>query len=58
LRFVGVMCGAYRPSFTFSVAEITYLIWGDEGLQRYTVFAGLREAKPASEVRRESVRST
>ena len=35
------------------VAEVTYLTWGDEGLLRHTVFVGLREDKPAREVRRE-----
>jgi ATP-dependent DNA ligase len=35
------------------VAEITYLSWSDDGLLRHTVFVGLREDKPASEVRRE-----
>ena len=36
------------------VAEITYLTWGEEGLLRHTVFVGLREDKPAREVRRET----
>ena len=36
------------------VAEITFLGWTDEPLLRHTVFVGLREDKPASEVRRES----
>ena len=35
------------------VAEITFLGWTDEPLLRHTVFVGLREDKPASEVRRE-----
>jgi bifunctional non-homologous end joining protein LigD len=35
------------------VAEVTYLTWTDDGLVRHTVFVGLREAKPAREVRRE-----
>jgi len=35
------------------VAEITYLGWTDEPLLRHTVFAGLREDKPAREARRE-----
>jgi bifunctional non-homologous end joining protein LigD len=35
------------------VAEITYLGWIDEPLLRHTVFVGLREDKPAREVRRE-----
>jgi bifunctional non-homologous end joining protein LigD len=34
-------------------AEITYLGWIDEPLLRHTVFVGLREDKPAREVRRE-----
>jgi len=36
------------------VAEITYLGWTDEPLLRHTVFVGLREDKPANEVRREA----
>jgi bifunctional non-homologous end joining protein LigD len=36
------------------VAEITYLSWSDDGLLRHTVFLGLREDKPATEVRREA----
>jgi DNA ligase D-like protein (predicted ligase) len=35
------------------VAEVTYMTWTDDGLLRHTVFIGLREDKPASEVRRE-----
>ena len=35
------------------VAEITYLSWTDEPLLRHTVFVGLREDKPAREVRRD-----
>jgi ATP-dependent DNA ligase len=35
------------------VAEITYLGWTDEPLRRHTVFVGLRDDKPAREVRRE-----
>jgi ATP-dependent DNA ligase len=35
---------------------VTYLSWSDEGLLRQTVFVGLREGKPASEVRRETLR--
>src|SRR6516165_12080003 len=35
------------------VAEITYLGWTDESLLRHTVFVGLRDDKPAREVRRE-----
>jgi bifunctional non-homologous end joining protein LigD len=35
------------------VAEITYLSWSEDGLLRHTVFVGLREDKPTSEVRRE-----
>jgi DNA ligase D-like protein (predicted ligase) len=36
------------------VAEVTYLTWSEEGLLRHAVFVGLREDKPASEVRRET----
>jgi bifunctional non-homologous end joining protein LigD len=39
------------------VAEITYLTWKADNLLRYTVYLGLREDKPAHEVRRETVRS-
>ena len=35
------------------VAEINYLGWTDEPLLRHTVFVGLRDDKPAREVRRE-----
>jgi ATP-dependent DNA ligase len=35
------------------VVEITYLTWTDDGLFRHTVYVGLREDKPAAEVRRE-----
>ena len=35
------------------VAEITYLTWAEDGLLRHTVFIGLRDDKPAREVRRE-----
>ena len=40
------------------VAEITYLSWPDDGLLRHTVFVGLREDKPAREVKRETPRTT
>ena len=36
------------------VAEITYLTWTADGLLRHTVYVGLREDKPADQVRRES----
>ncbi len=35
------------------VAEFTYLGWTDEPLLRHTVLVGLRDDKPATEVRRE-----
>jgi ATP-dependent DNA ligase len=35
------------------VAEVTYLTWADDGLLRHTVFVGLREDKPAKDVRRD-----
>jgi DNA ligase D-like protein (predicted ligase) len=34
------------------VTEVTYLEWTDDGLLRHVVYQGLREDKPASEVRR------
>ena len=36
------------------VAEITYLTWTADGLLRHTVYVGLREDKPATDVRREA----
>jgi bifunctional non-homologous end joining protein LigD len=36
------------------VAEITYLTWTADNLLRHTVYVGLREDKPASDVRREA----
>jgi bifunctional non-homologous end joining protein LigD len=38
------------------VAEITYLTWTADALLRHTVFIGLREDKPAEQVRREVTR--
>jgi bifunctional non-homologous end joining protein LigD len=35
------------------VAEITYLTWTADKLLRQTVYAGLREDKPADQVRRK-----
>lgn len=35
------------------VVQITYLTWTDDDLLRHTVFLGLREDKPAKEVRRD-----
>jgi ATP-dependent DNA ligase len=35
------------------VAEITYLTWTADNLLRQTVYVGLREDKPAGQVRRE-----
>jgi DNA ligase D-like protein (predicted ligase) len=35
------------------VAEVTYLEWTDDGLLRQVVYQGLREDKPAVEVRRD-----
>jgi ATP-dependent DNA ligase len=35
------------------VAEITYLTWTADGLLRHTVYVGLREDKPADQVRWE-----
>jgi ATP-dependent DNA ligase len=36
------------------VAEVTYLTWTADGLLRHTVYVGLRQDKPAEEVRREA----
>jgi bifunctional non-homologous end joining protein LigD len=38
------------------VAEIAYLTWTADGLLRHTVYVGLREDKPADQVRREAAR--
>ena len=38
------------------VAEITYLTWTADGLLRHTAYVGLREDKPAKQVRREDAR--
>jgi ATP-dependent DNA ligase len=38
------------------VVEITYLTWTADNLLRHTVYVGLREDKPAREVRQESAR--
>jgi ATP-dependent DNA ligase len=35
------------------VAEITYLTWTADSLLRHTVYVGLRDDKPADQVRRE-----
>jgi bifunctional non-homologous end joining protein LigD len=35
------------------VAEVTYLTWTDDGLLRHVVYQGLREDKPAADVRPE-----
>jgi bifunctional non-homologous end joining protein LigD len=39
------------------VAEITYLTWTADNLLRHTVYVGLREDKPAMDVRREAPRA-
>jgi bifunctional non-homologous end joining protein LigD len=38
-------------------AEITYLTWTADNLLRHTVYVGLREDKPAGDVRREAARA-
>ena len=38
------------------VAEITFLTWTADNLLRHTVYVGLREDKPADQVRRETAR--
>jgi bifunctional non-homologous end joining protein LigD len=35
------------------VAEVTFMTWTDDGLLRHVVFQGLRDDKPAPEVRLE-----
>ena len=40
------------------VAEITYLTWTADNLLRHTVYVGLREDKPADQVRRERYTET
>jgi bifunctional non-homologous end joining protein LigD len=35
------------------LAEVTYLTWTADNLLRQTVYLGLREDKPAGQVRRE-----
>jgi DNA ligase D-like protein (predicted ligase) len=39
------------------VAEITYLTWTADKLLRHTVYVGLREDKPADQVRQEAARA-
>jgi bifunctional non-homologous end joining protein LigD len=39
------------------VCEVTFLSWTDDGLLRQVTYQGLREDKPASEVRRAQVRA-
>jgi bifunctional non-homologous end joining protein LigD len=34
------------------MVEVTYLTWTDDGLLRQVVYDGVREDKPAAEVRR------
>jgi ATP-dependent DNA ligase len=36
------------------VAEVKYLTWTDDNLLRQVVYEGLREDKPAAEVRRSA----
>ena len=36
------------------MAEITYLTWTSDNLLRHTVYVGLREDKPAEQVRRDA----
>ena len=40
------------------VAEVKFLAWTEDNLLRQVVYQGLREDKPASEVRREMPYST
>jgi hypothetical protein len=45
--------GGKHGAIAHEVSILTYLTSGEEGLLRHTVFVGLREDKPAREVRRE-----
>jgi ATP-dependent DNA ligase len=38
------------------VAEITYLTWTADDILRHMVYVGLRQDKPAEQVRRETAR--
>ena len=46
--------GWRQPRGLCGVAEITYLTWTADGLLRHTVYVGLREDKPATDVRQEA----
>jgi len=46
-------CPASIGSSAKLVAEITYLTWTADNRLRHTVYVGLREDKPADQVRRE-----
>jgi bifunctional non-homologous end joining protein LigD len=48
-----VPSGSVEPKL---VAEITYLTWTADNLLRHTVYVGLREDEPATDVRREAAR--
>jgi len=41
-----------RVHWTPLVAEVKYLTWTDDNLLRQVIYEGLREDKPAAEVRR------
>jgi ATP-dependent DNA ligase len=41
------------PTNDVAVAEITYLTWTADNPLRHTIYVGLREDKPANQVRRE-----
>jgi hypothetical protein len=40
----------------FRASPLTYVTWTADNLLRHTVYVGLREDKPAAEVRREASR--
>jgi ATP-dependent DNA ligase len=48
-RFGSIKSGSVHPEL---VAEVKYLTWTDDNLLRQVVYEGLREDKPAAEVRR------
>jgi bifunctional non-homologous end joining protein LigD len=49
----GELCGVGADGVTLFAVEATYLTWTDDEPRRHTVFFGLREDKPAKDVRRE-----
>ena len=54
LRLAAFVLSQIRRVEPKLVAEITYLTWTADNLLRHTVYVGLREDKPADQVRRET----